>query len=249
MEHVGGFRLSRAIPTENSTIYIGEIDGQHAIYTLAYPSITKEEFHSGVRFENDTLVLRTKFVPRLIYPATEKHIEKYTSAGRYGRETYEDYRANDDFLRTSWLDNLVRAEGSSGAPCSEDILFENEHYLIIADYKWDRKSSSSLYLLLIFKSDRYRSLREIDDVALLRAAKRDSYRQCLACGVGEEEVCLFFHYRPSYFRLHLHIVNISRSRKYLGSSLRNVLLDDVIKNLEIDPEYYRRDRFLIMYSR
>ncbi|KAI5175862.1 m7GpppX diphosphatase, partial [Pancytospora epiphaga] len=247
MEFIKDLNVVTPIQTASSTIYIGQVKGQHAIYILPFPSITESEFNNRIRCEDGKLVMRTKVVPRLIYPATEKHISKYRSKGKYVLETYNDYKINDDFLKTSWLDNLVKPNTKSFTTCTEEILFENEHYLIIADYKWDKKTNSSLYLLLIFKNDKYRSLREIDDPDILRSARADSYAQCLRYGVKEEDVCLYFHYRPSYFRLHLHILNISKSQYSLGSAVRNVLLDDVIKNLEMDVNYYKADQFIISF--
>lgn len=262
MDLIREFQPAHVIDDQNIVIVIGTIRGQHAVYTIPPPTVSKRDIEEALLSSASTLRISTKVLPRLIYPASDQHIAKYTSGGVYEVETYKDYLRNDDCLKTSWLDNIVNASRGSHsssdarpenaakdttgpAPLNEEILFENEHYLFINDHKWDRKSSDYLYLLVIFKNDKYRSIREVDDVALLEAAKRDILSVCGRYGVSQEDLCLYFHYRPSYFRLHIHVVNISRSLKYLGSVVRDILLDEVIQNLKTDPDYYRKDCFII----
>ncbi|ELA42089.1 uncharacterized protein VICG_00938 [Vittaforma corneae ATCC 50505] len=135
----------------------------------------------------------------------------------------------------------------SNKDVKEKVYFENDHYLVIADYKWDQMSVDQMYLLMIFKDCTLRSIRNLNGshVGLLKNARENIYVLCDQLGVHREHLCLYFHYRPSYFRLHIHIVNIRKSIARLGSFSRHVLLDDVIRDLEMDPRYFEYNCYYV----
>ncbi|KAM0680101.1 hypothetical protein GINT2_000852 [Glugoides intestinalis] len=215
-----------------TTVVIGKIDGENAIYIIPRPVLKLDSFPEDV-FEHTSYKFSFSIFPRLIFPASEKHLAKYLEEYAYRTETYEEYLKTLKCLGTNWIDNIVTKKCTT-----EKIYFENDDFLIIADYKWDQSNIESLYLLLIFKDDNLLSLRNIKETAILASAKAEIYAVCKSFGVPENQMCLFFHYRPSYFRMHIHAVNISKSLSLLGNFSRVVFLDDVIKNLKLDPEYY-----------
>ena len=92
---------------------------------------------------------------------------------------------------------------------------------------------------MVFKDEKLRSIRDVDDVAVLLNAKRTALRFCESFALTRNDMALFFHYRPSYFRLHMHIVSIASTCEFLGSPFRNVFLDDAIKNIERNRRYYK----------
>ena len=50
---------------------------------------------------------------------------------------------------------------------------------------------------------------------------------------------MFFHYHPSYYQLHLHIC-VTEHEALETKYLRNYYLDDVIKRLESDSDYWKK---------
>ncbi|ELA42090.1 uncharacterized protein VICG_00939 [Vittaforma corneae ATCC 50505] len=112
MEGIFKFIPTSVVFTEDSTVFIGSIDAHRAVYTLPQPSIDLNRFYKEMLVQCDAntpkkLLVPVMFSPRLIYPATDKHIQKYIRKYRYSVETFEEYLKSDDFLRTSWLDNIV----------------------------------------------------------------------------------------------------------------------------------------------
>lgn len=192
-----------------------------------------------------TIELPVSLQTRLIFPATAAHLSKYNSSTIWKRETYQDYLTNAEFLATSWLDKLVAHANSPSDTPTEDIIVDTPDFLIIKDYKWDGKSIDNLYYLAIFKDGKYRSIREIDSVEMLETLKETALNLCEEKGVPRESVCIFFHYRPSYFRLHAHIVAVHKHRSLLGLATRNVLLESVIRNLKVDSAYYKNDCYIL----
>lgn len=241
MENIAKFQLDHLIASPGSTVAIGSIDGKRAIYIPQGPEVDLTRL-SASTLEVEKASVPLSYTARLIYPATEQHVAKYLKKYKYSTESFEEYRSNDSCLKTSWLDNILSAKAER-----EHVHLETEKYLIISDYKWDQKSMAQLYLLMIFKNDGLRSIRNLNEshIGLLRDARKDILAYCKSLGLERRQLCLFFHYRPSYFRLHVHIVNIEKGISKLGSPSRLVLLDDVIANLELDGGYFTRNMHFI----
>lgn len=49
---------------------------------------------------------------------------------------------------------------------------------------------------------------------------------------------MFFHYQPSFYHLHVHIVHVKYDAP--GMNVASILLDNVIENLRLMPDYYQR---------
>lgn len=235
---------TRSMP--NFTVFIGTIEGIPAIYTLPKPYFNTsnlENILNQIENENEKVLIKTTIQPKLIFPASNEHVMKYITPLICKNETYQEYLENNDFLKTSWLDNIIKNKAEN-----EKIYYNNDEFLIIADYKWNRESNDDLYLLLIFKDDKLRSLRDFDDVNVLKRAKSIIVKLISEYNIPESAICMYFHYRPSYFRAHIHILNISNSLRSFGIPTRNIFLDDAIKNLEIDTEYYKKDICIIDFE-
>lgn len=240
MDRISYLKIEDTIHMSNCTVLIGNIDDANAIYTIPHPAISPDVLKDSIVDDDGNCTIPVTFTTRLIYPASEEHIRKYKRRYKYVTESVEEYYKNENFLKTSWLDNIIKDKAMN-----EKIYFENEECMIIADYKWDKTTMDKMYLLMIFKDDSLKSIRSIKDVELLKRAKNNIYSICKDLGADTRKIALFFHYRPSYFRLHIHIVNISVSIDSMGTFSRVVFVDDVIKNLSIDPEYYQKECHII----
>lgn len=247
MDLIRTFIPTEWFSTKASFIFIGTIGKYNAIYTLPHPNIKPEAFGTDILEtlnldEPTKIILPISFTSRLIYPATEKHISKFRKKYKYTIETLSHYLKNNDFLKTSWIDNIILKKD-----VIEAVHVEDDRHIIISDYRWDGKSVDQMYLLAIFKNSDLRSLRDLDatHLDLLKIVKKSAIATYKALGLTEKDVCMYFHYKPSYFRLHLHIVNIKTGISQLGHLSRLVFLDDVILNLELDTLYFKRDCHLL----
>lgn len=151
---------------------------------------------------------------------------------------------------TQWISNIIDAPpaGNEGrATVGEEVLFENEHAVLLRDTKWPAASTDvrELYCLLIVKRAHahLRSVRDLrgPDAPWLAA----TVRACEAhlqqrFGVAPARVRAFFHYPPSFYHLHVHFVHVDSPANgpstYAGRAL---LVADVLQNLRLDPDYYR----------
>lgn len=241
MDQLNDFKINDTKITESFTNFIGTIGEETAIYMLPKPSINLKELNTD-SLNNNSIIIPVTVTPRLIFPASENHVKKLFKKHGYFVETFEEYLKNDEYCKTSWIDNIILKKVDDGK-----IFYENEDFLIISDYKWNLKSMDQMYLLAIFTNDKLRSIRNLtgDHLDLLKSVRSTIYEICEQLGVEKKHIVTYFHYRPTYFRLHIHIVNIKKSVNVVGSFSRLVFLDDVISNLELDSNYYEKDCYFI----
>ncbi|KAK6039719.1 flavodoxin [Cooperia oncophora] len=58
-------------------------------------------------------------------------------------------------------------------------------------------------------------------------------------GVRPDQIRAYFHYQPCFYHLHVHFVSLKYDAP-ASSTLAAVLLDDVINNLKIVPDFYKK---------
>ncbi|ADM12493.1 uncharacterized protein Eint_101680 [Encephalitozoon intestinalis ATCC 50506] len=252
------FILEESLTSSEGHLYIGKVEGQKAILIFPNQPVPQDTFSQFLslpmeRIQSNDVYYTYKVLGnmpisfRLIYPATEEHIRKYSSSPIYIRETYEEYL---DFLKnyghisTSWMDNII---DPSKRNVNEEILYEDQEIMIIPDYKWNKQLIDHLHLLVIFKDPALKTIRDINSHNLLiRAQENANTILATKFALDPKHVFMFFHYRPTYLRLHIHIINIKIAHEGTVSSIRAIPLHDVIHNLHMNSNYYKKDMFVLL---
>ncbi|RSH90865.1 hypothetical protein EHS25_010041 [Saitozyma podzolica] len=184
-------------------------------------------------------------VIKVICPATETHIKKYTAQERaMVSETAEMYeRIVVPYIhsfppsRVEWVYNIL-----AGKKEAERVLYKDDDpdhgFMILPDLKWDQTSMSALYLTVLVQTRSIRTLRDLTPAHLpmLNKIRQTVYSTCAEnFGVAKNKLRLFIHYQPSYYHLHVHVVHIE-SEGFMGMTVGQAhLLDDVISLLELSP--------------
>ncbi|XP_037034086.1 m7GpppX diphosphatase isoform X2 [Bradysia coprophila] len=184
----------------------------------------------------------------IIYPATDKHIEKYSSQEiRLLLETAELYRTVtlpyliSHQFSLDWVFNILDHKKES-----ERIAFEDPcpdtGFILLPDLKWDGKTSETLYLLALIHQRNVKSLRDLtgDHLPLLRNI-RDKGCEAIEqkYGVKRSELRIYLHYQPSFYHLHVHFTYLKHEAPGIFCE-KSHLLDTVINNIELMPDYYQR---------
>ena len=195
---------------------------------------------------------RAHAVATVICPATAEHVRKYERRGRLRvvRESPRDYReltapALERQHDLGWLHALLEGRAER-----ERVLYSDAHptrgHVIAVDPKWeDAKTRERLYCQAIPRRRDLKSIRDLtgDHVTLLEDMRRNALRVFKErFDVAADELVAFFHYRPSFFHLHVHFRHVRRGDACGsggGAVLREHLLDDVIDNLKLSSGYYR----------
>lgn len=139
---------------------------------------------------------------------------------------------------------------------SEKILFEDDDFILLPDFKWDLKDINTLYLQAIVRDKRIRSLRDLryHHLPILRQIRKAAYDVVQKWNIGPGGLRLYVHYQPSYCKcalflcirtklslvftdhFHVHIVQVNYSG-FPGMSVGQAhLLEDIISLLEISGE-------------
>ncbi|ORY89972.1 HIT-like domain-containing protein [Syncephalastrum racemosum] len=185
---------------------------------------------------------------KAIYPATELHIRKYEAqTRRMILETPEAYqRITLPYIRslpaerTQWVDNIL--QGTSEA---DRVLYHDKSpdgFVVLPDMKWDG-SRECLYWVAIAMRNDLGSLRDLtpDHLPLLRRIQSTAHSLAKEkFGIKPDELRLFLHYQPSYYHLHVHITAIAFADAPGVVAGQAHLLETVINNLELFPDYYQR---------
>jgi m7GpppX diphosphatase len=184
-----------------------------------------------------------------IYPATEMLIAKhsrqqyYTVAetpDTYNKVTRPQYVDKLDPGHVEWMHNVL-----DGKKETELCLFENEHFKLQKDYKFNEGDLKTMYCLAMPLKAREQKLASVRDLTaehlpMLKSVREESLKAIEAkYGLPRSKVVAYFHYLPSYWLLHVHFQHMDYFQGM--TQTRNcIALDTVISNLEIASAYFKK---------
>ncbi|KAM5246240.1 m7GpppX diphosphatase [Ctenodactylus gundi] len=242
----------------------GDGDGEDAVVILEKTPFQVEKVAQALvgspelqlQFSNDIYSTYHLFPPRqlseikttVVYPATEKHLQKYVRQDlRLIRETGDEHRnitlpyLVSQSLSIQWVYNILDKKAEA-----DRIMYENpdpvDGFVLIPDLKWNQQQLDDLYLIAICHRRGIRSLRDLtpEHLPLLRNILREGQEAILQrYQVTGDRLRVYLHYLPSYYHLHVHFTALGFEAPGSGVE-RAHLLAEVIENLECDPEYYQR---------
>ncbi|EDV93664.1 m7GpppX diphosphatase [Drosophila grimshawi] len=184
----------------------------------------------------------------VVYPATEKHIQKYSICQKYliieTPDLYESitlpYLSSSQFS-LDWVYNILEHKQETERIVFEDKDSENG-FILVPDLKWDGRNVENLYLLGIVQKRDIKSLRDLNasHLPLLRNFQQSAKQAILKrYGLNPNQLRMYFHYQPSFYHLHVHINPIRNDAPGIWCE-KSHMLDTVINNLELVPDYYQR---------
>lgn len=165
----------------------------------------------------------------------QRSIVHCTPATAFGAPMTEYVAAQTRSAKKQWIYEII--EGTREAA---DKILENEHFILTPDIEANTERTANW--LAVFKDTSLHSIRSLDGrhVEILEEA-RDLCVAAMAARTGfrRHEIMCYFHYLPSVFQLHLHVC--APYGLYTTPDVYKVHpIDNVISNLRIDPQYYRR---------
>uniref|UniRef100_F7HST6 m7GpppX diphosphatase n=1 Tax=Macaca mulatta TaxID=9544 RepID=F7HST6_MACMU len=242
----------------------GDGDGEDAVVILEKTPFQVEQVAQlltgspelQLQFSNDIYSTYHLFPPRqlsdvkttVVYPATEKHLQKYLRQDlRLIRETGDDYRnitlphLESQSLSIQWVYNILDKKAEA-----DRIVFENpdpsDGFVLIPDLKWNQQQLDDLYLIAICHRRGIRSLRDLtpEHLPLLRNILHQGQEAILQrYQMKGDRLRVYLHYLPSYYHLHVHFTALGFEAPGSGVE-RAHLLAEVIENLECDPRHYQQ---------
>lgn len=184
----------------------------------------------------------------IIYPATEKHIVKFSAQPKYlVEETAQDYQTvtlphlEQEQLSLEWLYNVLEHRKEKDRIVFEDPSDETG-FILLPDLKWDGKTLEQLYLLALVRQRGIRSLRDLTPAHLpllrnIRQRGTEAIRE--RYGLAADQLRIYLHYQPSFYHLHVHFTYLKHDPPGIHCE-KSHLLATVIGNLELLPDYYQK---------
>jgi len=189
----------------------------------------------------------------IIYPATDKHILKFTSQPLYlVQETEEIYKTVtlpyilENSLSLQWVYNCLEYKREKemikyDTACENDKNDENNGFLLLPDLKWSGKINE-LYLLAIVKKRNIKSLRDLtaEHLPLLKnILNKGSAAIYKLYGIHLSQLRIYVHYQPSFYHLHVHFTYLMHSPPGIHVEKAH-LLTTIINNIEMQSNYYQK---------
>lgn len=201
------------------------------------------------------------FDVELISPATERQIRRVMplSSSSLINETPAMYEnITIAYIKTitsgkglDWIQNIIE-----GRKEKERLLVDTDAFIINIDTKWrthpdplkipreewyEHKSVEDLYCLGILKEQGIATLRDLRarHIPILRSIISDGLKTINDIyGVKDDQVRIFVHYQPQFYHFHVHFTRLNNE---IGAQVeRGHLLTDIIQNLEMDSNYYKK---------
>ncbi|KAJ9082053.1 hypothetical protein DSO57_1008186 [Entomophthora muscae] len=190
---------------------------------------------------------------QLIFPASKNHIAKYSYQPRHMIvENYELFKkvispVIDGFppQNLTWVHNLI-----AGISEKESILYHDKDaengFALSYDSKWDRRTISSLYLLVIVNRKDIRCLRDLNQSHLpmlknIINTVPGQVEKAYSGQIKADQLRLFIHYPPTYYHFHVHVVNTHNVNAPGMTVGQAHMLSSVIENIEnFDSNYYQK---------
>ncbi|KAL8796146.1 MAG: hypothetical protein Q9195_001479 [Heterodermia aff. obscurata] len=183
----------------------------------------------------------------LIYPCTEQHIRKYSPQGvRMVTETPEIYKSHvqpymrkkRDEGRLNWVFNVIEGRAEQ-----EDVILRDngqgspdEAFLMAPDLNWDRKTLTSLHLLVLVERRDIWSLRDLkkSHVKWLKHMREKMLDATVGMyqEIERDQLKLYVHYQPTYYHFHIHVVHAQLEAGNTQSVGKAFGLENIISQLE-----------------
>ncbi|KLJ12029.1 hypothetical protein EMPG_12864 [Blastomyces silverae] len=180
----------------------------------------------------------------LIWPCTEQHILKYSAQNvRMVTETPEIYanhvraymQGKRENGRLNWVYNIIE-----GRKEQEDVIIRvsdpEEGFLLLPDLNWDRKTIGTLRLLCLVERRDIWSLRDLKKQHIpwlkhMREKVLDGVVKVYP-QLERDQLKLYLHYQPTYYHLHIHVVNVMLEGGSTQSTGKAFGLENIISQLE-----------------
>lgn len=129
---------------------------------------------------------------------------------------------------------------------TERIIYEDPDpengFVLLPDLKWNGRNVENLYVLAITHRRDIKSLRDLNHshLPLLRNIRTKAAEAIESrYGILSTQLRMYFHYQPSFYHLHIHINPVRNDAPGIWCE-KSHMLDTVINNLELLPDYYKK---------
>ena len=156
------------------------------------------------------------------------------------KETFKDYLGIiDTILPKNWIWAYNIIDGISE---QDDIIYQNEHFVLIPTFTWDKKDMKKIHILSFVKDKQLKSIRSLTNnhISLLEHILSKSLDVIEShYGIKKEKFRAYIHYPPSAWLLHIHFNLVENKDASMAIDYTHEL-HQVVFNLKLCSEYYQK---------
>lgn len=158
----------------------------------------------------------------------------------YIEETYDEYLKISENIQPKnykWIYNII-----DGISEQEDIIYNDEKFILIPTYTWNKKNMAKIHILAIFKDKSLKTIRSLtgENIELLQYVLDKSFENIEKIyNIPKERFRAYFHYHPSTWQLHIHF-NLLDNKNTNCLCEYSHEVNQVIFNLSICSDYYKK---------
>lgn len=209
-------------------------------YMIPTKILTSNDRHSSHVIEGD--VRLTGILYKMKDPDQKERTQQNMIFKIEKMEDYEKKIQTMNPINRRWIYNII--EGT--AEC-DNLLFENDEFVLMPDYTWDQEFLDKIHILAIVRNRTLCSIRDLklEHLDMLQRIKQESLRVIeTTYHIPANKLKVFLHYPPSTYLLHIHITHISKCDNKTSFEHSHDL-DTLIHNIKLDESYYRRDMRIV----
>ena len=212
-------------------------------------STSKQYFENDIytKYLTDDLI-QNKIDVELIYPATQKQIDKYRLVNyELFHETYDIYlKKTLPYINSiqqkdvTWIFNIF--EKKTEEPIGEA---PSKNFLILKDYT--AANNDKAIICLGIPIPKYSYIKSIRDLTQKELPLLEEFyvegKKIIAkkFGCKENEIKAYLHYPPSFYYLHVHYTSVNDPNNTSSSAINRAIdLNEIIQNIKLINDYYQK---------
>lgn len=163
------------------------------------------------------------------------------------KETPEHYKnitlPNVVNMSKQWILNLL-----DGISEQDRIIYQNQNFILVKDIKWTTDDINEIHILALPKRRDILSIRDLDgsNINLIKEIDKVGREQLFKLyNLNDNQIRSYFHYHPSFWHLHIHFDTYNQLTPSVSVDFCR-LVHDVIENITIDSDYYKKATLNIM---
>jgi m7GpppX diphosphatase len=196
---------------------------------------------------NTSYIFNTSSLVNIICPAGDEDIAKYTTSNfMIVSEPYNTYKEitmvhinkslGENKPDIKWIDAILNGEKEQ-----DRILHNDSKFVFVKGYGWDDTNINEFNGLILIRDTNLFTLRDLNKQhlallyqirSMIYSVMNEKYK------MSKNELRLFVHYLPTFYRFHIHVITNKITRGYTAGRIH--FLDEIISNIELNEDYYQK---------
>jgi hypothetical protein len=150
----------------------------------------------------------------------------------YHSEKFQEFITNE-ITKKQWIYKIINGEKEQ-----EDVIFRTDEFLLVPDVEI-KDDENYLNWIVIFTNTEFKCIRCLNQthIPLLKRVENEIRKKLPSdC----QDVMMYFHYPPSVWQLHLHVLTPCNILRTTNSMQKVYFLQDVISCLSIDANFFKK---------